>query len=326
MNSYQEILGHRRSRRNLLRMAVRLTAGGALALTAGNAFGGRVFARQATPGSGEQFQTAFSDKILRSFGLPEIKIDVGPDGVKAPSKLEAGYYLVTLSAADGYVAYLDFTQPPAGLDEKQATKLALAAGREDLAQHDWVYAGGTNTFENLKPVSFVINLAPGEYKIAASYYVMNGDTETMKLVPLTVTGAAVTGNEPKSTVILEATDELRYHVTPDPVPAGPQVWKFTNTGQHHSHHAVLFGIPEAVTADQIIAEFQSMMSGTPPAGEPLVAKFTQPGYAALQSGGQTTWLELDLKPGKYAAICFIMDPGVMRPHLLDGMVTVFTVA
>ncbi len=57
----------------------------------------------------------------------------------------------------------------------------------------------------------------------------------MRLVPLTVTAAAtpavdsavaatrVTASAPSATVTLEMTDDLRYIVGPDPVPAGPQL-------------------------------------------------------------------------------------------------------
>ena len=46
----------------------------------------------------------------------------------------------------------------------------------------------------------------------------------------------------------------------------------------------------------------------------------------MQSGGQTIWSEFDLDPGTYAVICFILDHETGRPHAVDGMVTVFTVA
>jgi hypothetical protein len=68
-----------------------------------------------------------------------------------------------------------------------------------------------------------------------------------------------------------------------------------------------------------------MMSGTPPAGEPLMAQVAWVGYAALQSGSQTTWVEFDLDPASYAVICFIIDPVTNRPHVLDGMAKVFVV-
>ncbi len=103
-----------------------------------------------------QVDNSFSDEIIGTLGYPEIEIEVSPEGVKAPSTLTAGYYLVTISAPDPYVAYVDFMQPPAGLDEETATELALAAAREDLAQEGWVYAGGNNTFDVGEPVSFII--------------------------------------------------------------------------------------------------------------------------------------------------------------------------
>jgi hypothetical protein len=220
-----------------------------------------------------------------------------------------------------------------------------------LVQPGWAFAGGGNTPEAGVPATFLIELAPGEYQIAASYYpeLAEGEeydiaTEIMRLSPLTVTEAAGTpaaspvadigatpvasdlSGAPEADVTLEMTDDLSYIVTPDPLPAGSQLWEITNTGTAHSHHVVMYGVPDGTTADDIVADFAGLMTGTPPAGEPLVASFTGVAYAALQSGGHTTWNVLDLDPGSYAVICFIVDPMTGMPHMLDGMVTVFTVA
>jgi hypothetical protein len=287
----------------------------------------------------QDIDVAFSDVKLRELGYPEVRIHVGPDGVEAPSTLDAGFYLVSFSSEGDYAGYMDIVQPPAGLDEATATELALAAGRDDLAQPGWTYVGGTNTFEEGVPVSFAVYLAPGEYSIAASYYLEDSE-EIMKLVPLTVTGAAtpvagspvaspaatpVATNAPAVDVTLEMTDDLEYIVSPGVVPAGPQIWEITNTGMHHSHHVVMFGVPDGVTAEDIIAEFSALFAGTPPVASSISASMTPAGYAALQSGGQTTWNEFDLTPGTYAVICFIVDIETGRPHLMDGMVTTFTV-
>jgi hypothetical protein len=276
-----------------------------------------------------QIDTAQSDQILTTLGLPEIAVTVGPDGVEAPDSLAAGRYLVTLSAAEPYVAYVDFMQPPAGLTPEEEHDLAKAAAGEDLAQHDWVYAGGNNTFEVGVPVRFVVELAAGEYQIAASYYTFEENSEeVMTLMPLTVTEGATPAAsvaEPAAAVTLDESDDLRYTVNVDTVPSGPQVWKIANTGEMHAHHAVFWRIPEGITADDIVADFAGLMSGTPPAGPPLISRFVHVGYSALQSGGQTTWIELDLTPGTYAVICFIIDPMTGRPHVMDGMATVFTV-
>jgi len=295
----------------------------------------------------QEMDVSFSDVKLRELGYPEIDITVGPDGVDAPSEIAAGFYLVTLHPTEEYSAYLDFMVPPADLSEEEATKLALDAARNDLAQPGWAYLGGTNTFEVGVPVTFAIYLAPGEVMIAASYYAMEQDSEEiMTLVPLTVTGGeatpiagtpaatpvaaqaspvAASAQAPQPDVTLIMTDSLRYIVAPKPVPSGPQIWEVKNTGADQAHHLVMMRVPEGTTADDIAAEFTSMMTGTPPAGEPLMAQVTYVGYAALQSGGQTTWQEFDLDPGTYAILCFIVDPGTGEPHIMNGMVTTFVV-
>jgi hypothetical protein len=148
---------------------------------------------------------------------------------------------------------------------------------------------------------------------------------------LTVTAAAATPaaaaqvRSPTPGVVLEMTDDLAYIVTPDPVPTGPQIWEFANTGVRSPHHVVMVRAPDGTTSEQIVSELAGMLSGTPTSGEPIMARLTWVGYAALQSGGRTTWAEFDLDPATYAVICFIIDPATDRPHVIDGMAAVFTV-
>jgi hypothetical protein len=279
-----------------------------------------------------EIDSAFSDTLIRELGYPEVTVDVSPEGITAPAQLPAGLHLITLVAPEGLVGYVNIMQPPTGLSEEEATRLALDAAGNDLVQPDWVYLGGTNTPTLGENASFVIDLQPGEFQWAASTYSEGGADEIMHLSPLRVTAARATPvsdtapGPPVPGVVLEMTDDLEYIVTPDPVPAGPQIWEFTNTGMHSAHHVVMFRVPDGTTSEQIVTEFSEMMSGTSPAGEPLMAQVAWVGYAALQSGGQTTWAEFDLKPATYAVICFIIDPVTGRPHVLDGMATVFPAA
>jgi hypothetical protein len=292
----------------------------------------------------QDIDTAFSEEKLRELGYPVVQIHVGPDGVEAPSTLEAGYYLIEFSSEGEYSGYLDFMIPPDGLSEDEATEQALLAAAEDLVQPGWQYAGGTNTFEQGVPVTFAIYLAPGEYQVAASYYLPEqGAEEIMTLVPLTVTepGAGATPVsatpgaarpvyvQPAVDVTLIMNDDLQYIVDPDgsedTVPAGPQIWEITNTGTMHSHHVVMAKVPDGTTSEDIVAEFGGLMSGTPPAGDGVMAQMQFVAYAALQSGGYKTWNEFDLEAGTYAVICYIIDPETGMPHVMNGMATVFVV-
>jgi hypothetical protein len=278
-----------------------------------------------------EIDPAFSDKLIRDLGYPEVTVEVGPEGVTAPAELSAGLHLITLVAEEGLIGYVDIMQPPPGLSEEEATRLALDAAANDVIQPDWVYLGGTNTPNPGENASFVIDLPPGEFQWAASSYSEGGADEIMHLSPLTVTEASATPitdgtvAAPDAGVVLEMTDDLEYIVTPDHVTAGPQIWEFTNTGMHSAHHVVMLRVPDGTTSERIVTEFSAMMSGTPPAGEPLMAQIAWVGYAALQSGGQTTWAEFDLESATYAVICFIFDPFTARPHVIDGMATVFAV-
>ena len=277
--------------------------------------------------------TAKATERLLNLGLPEFNVTVGESGVTAPSEVAEGWYLVSVTAEAPYIAYFDFMHYPDGLDGETALAQALDAGRNDLAQPDWVYAGGTNSFTPGDPALFATYLAAADYHMAVSYYLPEqGSEEIMKLVPLTVAPAGegtpegTPSADPVADVRLEMTDEMRYVVSPDPVPTGDMIWEVVNTGMHHAHHVVMSKYPDGTTAEDIVADFASLYSGTPPAGEPLVAQALPIGYAALQSGGISTLIELDLEPGEsYAVVCFIINPETGTPHVLDGMVTVFDV-
>jgi hypothetical protein len=166
-----------------------------------------------------------------------------------------------------------------------------------------------------------------------------GSDEVMTLAPLTVTGgegtpaaatpvvaeASPVASAPRGDVTLIMTDNPSFLISSGTVPTGPQLWEVTNTGELQSHHVVMVRIPDGLTEDDIVSGFGSLLSGTPSASPPVSTQFTYVGYAALQSGGTTTWQEFDLDPGTYAVLCFIVDPETGVPHLMDGMVKTFTV-
>lgn len=281
----------------------------------------------------EAVDISFDEQAVTDMGYPLVEVRVSPDGIEAPSELAPGLYHVRLIAEGDFSAYLDIVQPPAGLSTAEEEEQMLLAGAMDLPQEGWTYFGGTNTFAVDVPSSFVIDLAEGEYKFAASYYGMEeGSEEIMRLVPLTVSSdidagatpvAAMTA--PEADVTLEMTDDLQYIVTPESVSTGTHVWKFENTGSERSHHVVIVGVPDGTTADDITSEFNGLMMGTPPADDSLLMQFVGSGYAAMQSPGTVTWTAFDHDPGTYAVICFIMDDEESMPHMMDGMVTVFEV-
>jgi len=118
--------------------------------------------------------------------------------------------------------------------------------------------------------------------------------------------------------------EMGYEF-PEPVNSGRQVWAVTNTGEM-PHELLLVRSAVPVTPEQLIELFSSEdENATPVGGGPSYADIEPVGGVGWLSTGATAWTEVDLEPGTYAAICFVFDPETGTPHLMLGMVEVFTV-
>lgn len=89
-----------------------------------------------------------------------------------------------------------------------------------------------------------------------------------------------------------------------------------------THEFQLSSVPAGTTKAELLACL------TNPPGSPLCTLTAPPvdvtGAAALFPGG-SHWIELNLKPGTYAAWCFVPDIHTGMPHALMGMITVFVV-
>ena len=161
---------------------------------------------------------------MSQMGYAQLDINVSPDGIVAPSTLEAGFYHVTFTVDEpSSVGYLNIVQPPAGLDAETELAEMMDAGVNDLVHEGWVFNGGTNTPNPGETASFVIDLAPGDYKIAASYYGLEEGGRRSNGA-CAADGDCVRRHghsrcrEPVAGATLEMTDDLAYLVSPDPVP------------------------------------------------------------------------------------------------------------
>ncbi|MGB7210991.1 MAG: hypothetical protein WBC97_00015 [Gemmatimonadales bacterium] len=103
---------------------------------------------------------------------------------------------------------------------------------------------------------------------------------------------------------------------PAVVPAGKQVWKFTNSAAQE-HEALLIQLAPGKTAADVGAWVDAGMHGQPPA-------MPMGGISSLAHGGSSE-VSFDLTPGSYALICFIPDAKDGKEHWIHGMVKEFEV-
>ena len=268
-----------------------------------------------------------------TLGLPELDITITDTGFDAPSEVAAGRVLLNVTntaSASEETASANLALLPAG---KTIEDLAAVFGpqmatptSEEEAVPQWIYqatfAGGPIVPPG-QSVQAVVDLTPGDW-------VLFNDSpgSPQQPQPLTVTGSAASPTameEPQADVDVQL-QEYSFIGLEKPIPAGPHLWKFTNTGSQ-PHIMILFRGPAGITMDQIMTLLQLPEDATPPPGVPYQESdfdFNQPGSGVLSSG-QTNWLALDLAPGTYIALCFVPDEQTGAPHAAMGMVQVFTV-
>ena len=284
-----------------------------------------------------------SGSLLAGLGYPEFRVVVSDEGTEAPTEVAAGRYLVVLENGTEDEVDVTFVKTPAGETVESLRATPPAEGEEELPP-GWFYeteiAGGAIAPPGGVGMA-VIDLTAGEWFIdvfrVSEEEGVEATPEAVAATPeaeategglLTVTGDAASPaavEEPAGAVTVEMQD-FAFNM-PEQLPAGPQVWEVTNTGQEPHHIALVKG-PDDLTMDDVMAILEAQATGgTPPPGVPdPETDFEDVAETSVLSAGKSTWLEFDLAPGTYVALCFVPNRETGLPHAAMGMVQLFTVA
>ncbi|MCO5216502.1 MAG: hypothetical protein M9950_10160 [Thermomicrobiales bacterium] len=114
--------------------------------------------------------------------------------------------------------------------------------------------------------------------------------------------------------------EMMFLGLDEPVAAGEQTWSLINHGATW-HEIMVIGMPELITPDELLEFFMTTES----ADDLTNAGYFQVGASGIMSPGVQIWLEFDLKPGAYGALCFAPNDFSGPPHALEGMISTFEV-
>jgi len=257
--------------------------------------------------------------LLDGLGLPVLEVTVTGDGVVAPAEVAAGPVLFVAHNEMEGAATVDVLQLPEGvtLDDYMALndgEGVLPEWTADVVVAGYVLAPPRGS------ASIVLNLAAGDWSVAV------GESELEIAEPETT--LTVSGEATEATIATDLDLEMGEYVFtfPDTLAAGPQIWHVTNS---HTipHHAVVFPVDRLYSADEVAEGIMAEFGGTPVAdGFSFDASVMGPPVEVpVLTGGQEIWMEANLEPGFYVAVCFISDPGDDTPHAMRGMIDSFEV-
>ncbi len=157
----------------------------------------------------------------------------------------------------------------------------------------------------------VVDVAPGLWRI-----IVLGTVQTFTTMEFVGDGAFV---EIPVGVTVQA-EESGFDM-PTEIPAGKQVWRFSNHDET-LHEFGIYASAQLLSTEEAASALAASEATPAAEADGAMEKIARISFI---SGGQTTYQEIDLAPGKYIGACSIADAGSSTPHFQEGMIAAFTV-
>jgi hypothetical protein len=258
----------------------------------------------------------------RLAAYPEITIRITDQAIEAPAVAPAGRTLIiqeNQSEEDAHFFILRFPEdltPERIHADLEADSDALPewfARSAFVGNPDRAAPAGGRVFG-------VVDLVPGRYLVMDPLEPRTPARFTVADTP------AAPRQEPEADVAVTMF-EMGFTL-PGSVHAGRQVWRVDNTGAAF-HELAVMPVPAGASADHTIAALSALFAEQPVPTELGIAwagwSFSLVNGVGVTSPGGAVWAQFDLAPGTYAVLCFVPG-GNDLPHLMEGMVKIFTVA
>jgi hypothetical protein len=262
-------------------------------------------------------------KDSNSSGPTKIAIAVKDAGagkftMTAPGSVQAGLAEISLTGPSGQRPHdAQFVRVQGDHSREEVVKVLAS---ENGGIPSWlVAAGGPGSTTAGQTTTVTQNLEPGHYFVVDTGPLDSEDPASYAragVAELDVTGDATEASLPSTDAKITAAE---YSYSTDGLKPGSNRLTFANSGQQVHHVLVAPYVPGATLADVKKAFASSNPTGKPP------VDFDRLTYLSALDKGQSQVAELDLKPGKYALVCFITDRAGGQPHAAKGMVAEVTV-
>jgi hypothetical protein len=244
---------------------------------------------------------------------------VGKDfSFKMPASIEAGWTDFTLTAKGKQPHQFTFLKLNPGVSYAKIKEVLKdeRTGNESLELTQAL--GGANAIRPGESLHAILNVKPGEYAVVCF---TRGHHHKGMIKHLTVTGKAKSGEKaPKADgeVVLED-----FKITlPGSIGTGSGRFKVVNSGP--SPHELQLFRAEGAPFEKVKSFMDKLIE---------TGNFeARPPFRPIEDGGMSVmdtkksgFVDLDLEPGAYVAVCFVFDEKSKEPHFFKGMLESFEV-
>ena len=254
---------------------------------------------------------------VAAFQPPMLKIVATDHHYEMPSQIKAGYVNMVMENAGKEPHHAQFLRLNDGVTMEQF-QAALQQGVPAVMAIA-ALTGGPSVIDPGMRQSVTLNLTPGQYMLLCVIAGADGVPHLAKgmVAPLTVTPAD--GAEETAAAAPKAAGQVRLldfsFNLPQAIKAGRQTWEIKNDGKQ-PHEMTLIKLAEGKTMADVHA-YMAQPTGAPPFADVGGMQGIMPGTSA--------WLDLNLEPGNYVALCHIPDMASGEEHMHLGMIMPFSV-
>jgi hypothetical protein len=181
--------------------------------------------------------------------------------------------------------------------------------------------GGPNTVDPGGSQQVVLRFSPGEYVAICFVAGPDGKPHFMKgmLKFFSVSTSSSGASSAPSAPSVDGTVTLKEFVisVPTHLTAGSHTWLVSNVGTQ-PHEMDLIKLASGKSASDVLG----FLKQPQPSGPPL---FADAGGLGALAPGSSAWVMVTLTKGNYVALCFVPDSRNGTPHVMEGMMTQFTI-
>ena len=259
--------------------------------------------------------------------IPEFTIAVSDDAVSVPEVVPGGIVRVIVQNNGSIPMDIGLARVLEGSTPEEV--IALAQGGGEAIIPLLTKASFLASFNPVAPGAerwAYIDLRTGAFVVDATEHVEGAPVTGAPHRNAVFAADEIVGTaEPAADVTVEMADFA--YTMPDEIPAGPQLWKYTNNGEQW-HMMFVVDLAEGAGVEDVMAYLgdPAMM----PAGPPPFAFAPDAGIPPI-GVGERVWLESSLAPGEYLVGCPIPDAAAIfagempLSHIEHGMVKMIEV-